>query len=223
MSSAPVISPEIEFDRTIRLPHSVDGQIESSSSIDPMMPMPISGTPTQSQTLTPQQILNQIKSYAEWIKQQHYERKLRSPSVFANPQTFSRPANQGEAIARIDTNIRYFMVNYLALAVVILIIVILLKPSFLLTLVVLAAIWMIALIKESFQIPFLPGPVILSGRSKMITLYVISGLLLFLFAGGDLLMVIAISVLVVVIHALLKNPPPQHELEADVSDLGQLV
>lgn len=222
--------PTLQYETRITSSNIVDGTIGSnittnqqeidSINTNNMQSMPINSS-TQNQTLTPQQILNHIKSYAEWIKSQRLEKRFRHPAVFANPQTFSRPANQSEAISRVGLNINYFMVNYLALSAIILLIVILLKPSFLLTMLVLAAMWLIALMKESFQIPYIPGPVIIAGRSKMITLYVTSGLLLFLFAGSDLLLVMAITVLVVLCHAVLKVPL-QNELDAE-TDMGQLV
>jgi len=159
--------------------------------------------------------MSQARGLLEQIKAKRLERRFRSPAMFADPTTFSRPQSPSEAWLRLEINSQFFFLNYAALALFILALAILTQPSFLVLVVVLATMWAYALTREAIIIPGFPAPIM--GRTKTGLLSVSSGLLLFLFAGTIIMAVVGVCSVVVVSHAVLKNPPTQDELEADAA------
>lgn len=154
-----------------------------------------------------------VRAFVENIKQRQLHRRLRPASAFFNPARFSRPQSTAEATARVELNLQWFWVNYLAIAALILVLTILSQPSFLLTLIVLAAVWFFAMTRETIAVPFTPYS--LSGRPKLLTLYGLTAVMLFLFAGSAILTVVGICGLVVLAHAALHATPSQDERDAD--------
>ena len=110
-------------------------------------------------------------------------------------------------------NIQWFWVNYLVIAALILVLTILSQPSILLVLLLLAAVWLFALTREVIVIPYTPYS--LAGRSKLMTMYAVTALVLFFFAGTTILTVVGACGLVVLAHATLHSTPTQEERDGD--------
>ena len=154
-----------------------------------------------------------VRAFIESIKQKQLHRRIRPAGAFFDPTRFSRPQSTTEATTRVELNLQWFWVNYLAIAALILVLTILSQPSFLLTLLFLAALWVFALTRDVIAVPFTPYT--LSGRPKLLTLYGLTTVILFIFAGSAILTVVGICGLVVLAHATLHATPTQDERDAD--------
>ena len=154
-----------------------------------------------------------VRAFIESVKQRQLHRRIRPATAFFDPTRFSRPQSTTEATARVELNLQWFWVNYLCIAALILVLTILSQPSFLLTLLVLAAVWLFALTRDPLAVPFTPYS--LSGRSKLMALYGVTAVMLFIFAGSTILTVVGICGLVVLAHATLHATPSQDERDAD--------
>ena len=154
-----------------------------------------------------------VRAFIESVKQKQLHRRIRPASSFFDLRRFSRPQSTTEATTRVELNLQWFYVNYVLIAALIVLLTILSQPSFLLTLLVLAALWLFALSREVVAIPFTPYA--LTGRSKMMALYAVTAIILLLFAGSTILTLAGICGLVVLAHATLHGTPTQEERDGD--------
>lgn len=154
-----------------------------------------------------------VRGFIESVRQKQLHRRIRPVAAFFDPTRFSRPTSTTEATARIDLNLQWFYVNYIAIAALILLLTIMSQPSFLLTLLVLAAVWLFALTREVVVVPYTPYS--LTGRSKLVTMYGVTAVTLLVFAGTTILTVVGVCGLVVLGHAALHNTPTQEERDGD--------
>lgn len=137
--------------------------------------------------------------------------KIRPLSHFTSQTVFSRPHSIDEATARLELNLKYFAVNYALILLVLLVIVLLFNPL-LLIVVALAAVG--SAVKE-----FNVGPYSIQGRPKQMAILGLSALLVFLLAGTTLLVILGISSLIVIAHALMHDTMVDTDLEADTTEL----
>ena len=104
--------------------------------------------------------------------------------------------------------------NYAAVGVLVLTLAVLSQPSFLVTLLVVATLWLLAFTRDAIPVPGMPT-LVLVGKTKLWTLYAITATLLILFAGSTLLMVIGVVGSLVAAHAVLHATPSQEERDTE--------
>ena len=134
-------------------------------------------------------------------------------SEFANPATFSKP-KLSEASKRAQQNLVYFFSNYISLAVIFLALAVLSQPSFLISLIILGAIWLYVYSVKS---------IVISGNEvtpfqKNMAMIAVTVLVTLVMAGGLVTYVVLLSGLASVVHSLFHDSPPEeHKLETDLS------
>ena len=154
-----------------------------------------------------------VRGWLESVKQRQLHRRIRPASAFFDPQRFSRPQSSTEATTRVELNLQWFFVNYLLIAALILVLTLLSQPSLIVALLVLAALWLFAFTRDVIAIPYTPYS--LSGRSKLVSMYAVTAVLLLVFAGTTILTVVGVCGLVVLGHATLHATPTQEERDSD--------
>jgi len=153
-----------------------------------------------------------LKSFIETLHSQKFRSSLRPFPSFLDVNRCSRPRNATEAWSRLELNLSWYWLNYSIIAILILIIAIITQPSFLITLLVLAAIWWFTLTHEPIVIPRIHY--LLQGRNKQILLYCLTALLLILFVGNVILLCVGLAALLIVGHAVVRAAPTQEERDA---------
>jgi len=148
------------------------------------------------------------------VKAKNLHRYLRPLPSFADPKRFSRPHNGTEAWTRLELNLQWYWLNYALIALVILLLAIVSQPSFLVTVLVLAAVWAFALSRDVIAVPGV-HTFVLAGKAKLYTLYALTTVLLLLFAGSTILMIVGICGVTVCLHATLHTTPTQEERDGD--------
>ena len=154
-----------------------------------------------------------LRALVESVKQRQLQRRIRPAAAFFDPNRFSRPQSATEATTRVELNLQWFWINYLLIAALILVLTVLSQPSLLVTLLVLAAVWLVALTRDVITIPYTPYSLV--GATKLRTMYVLTAVTLFVFAGTTILVLVAVCGLVVVAHATLHATPTQEERDGD--------
>ena len=154
-----------------------------------------------------------VRGLLESVRQRQLHRRIRPASSFFDAKRFSRPQTTAEATARVELNLQWFWVNYLLIAALILALTVLSQPSLLLTLLVLAGLWLVVLTREVIPIPY--SPYSLTGATKLRAMYAITAVILFVFAGTTILTIVGVCGLVVLAHASLHGTPTQEERDLD--------
>lgn len=146
----------------------------------------------------------EVQGFLARLKQRQWVKTLRSPQLFAHPNHFSRPRNTTEATQRLESNLPFFLTNYLIICGIILIVTILSRPSLIFLLFVLLLLWLYVSRLEELKI----GAVTLKEKSKMAAFSMFSALTIFIFAGTTIFMLLGVCSCVVVGHALFHTLPP---------------
>ena len=169
------------------------------------------------------QLPSEWRAAVETVKSRRLQRQFRPVSVFVDASRFSRPVTGTEAWTRLELNLQWFWLNYLSLAAVILLLAIVSQPEFLLTVLVLAALWAAALSRETLSLPGVQG-LALAGRPKLYALYALTAVALLLFAGSTILMIAGLTGVTVCLHAVLHHTPSQQERDAaeDEDEMQQM-
>ncbi|QDZ20324.1 prenylated rab acceptor family protein [Chloropicon primus] len=125
---------------------------------------------------------------------------------FVDRKSFSKPESLTNAVGRVRKNVAYFGVNYLLLMLVVLVLYLIAKPSSIIWLLLLSAMWLYVMAVN-------PGPVTIGGRTfsqmeKLIGASVVSVLAIFYFSEvGSILLYAALSgVGLICIHGAVMTP-----------------
>ena len=154
-----------------------------------------------------------VRAFIESVKQGQLHRRIRPASSFFDLKRFSRPQSTTEATTRVELNLQWFWVNYLLIAALILVLTVLSQPSLLLTLLVLAGLWLVVLTRDVIPIPY--SPYSLTGATKLRVMYGLTAVILLIFAGTTILTIVGVCGLVVLAHASLHGTPTQEERDGD--------
>ena len=222
-TSAPTLSPtpSLTFSSllspTSTSSSSLTGTIGSSPTSGQITPMvdPSPSTSSSSPSSTPSLTLPfDPRALLEQLKARKLHRHFRPLPSFADFRAFSRPHNSAEAWTRLELNLQWFWLNYALIGLLVATLAIVSQPSLLLTLLLLAAVWLLALSREAIAVPGVRG-LVLVGKTKMWALYGVSGVVLVLFAGGTIVMVVGVVGTLVCAHAVLHATPSQEERDAE--------
>jgi len=135
------------------------------------------------------------------LQQRDWRNTLRSPIIFFSPRYFSKPRTSVEATTRIEHNITFYLTNYMIICMIITLFSILSEPTILILIVILGFVWNYSMKQEVIHI----GSTALSGRTKMITLATITGLLVFIFAGSVIFSIVGLCSCIVLAHSLFND------------------
>jgi len=149
------------------------------------------------------------------LKSRNWTGTLRDISSFADPKNFSKPRNTEEALARLETNINYYLTNYIIICAFIIVYAVLRKPLLVIVVFLLVILWTYVVRFPEVRVPVHSSleqfvgtrTLILKGQQKLIITGTVTALVVLLTAGTTIFMVAGICSIVVGAHAALHIVP----------------
>eukprot|EP00462_Mataza_sp_D1_P007610 CAMPEP_0175125166 /NCGR_PEP_ID=MMETSP0087-20121206/3167_1 /TAXON_ID=136419 /ORGANISM="Unknown Unknown, Strain D1" /LENGTH=159 /DNA_ID=CAMNT_0016406977 /DNA_START=53 /DNA_END=532 /DNA_ORIENTATION=+ len=135
---------------------------------------------------------------------------MRPLEVFVKPVRFSKPRNSAEAGTRLELNLSYFLSNYVVLSFLLASYAIVSKPPLLISAIILAVVWSVAVQPTDF----VWKGIVIPAKNKVLLASVGTTVVLLLAAGTVLLVVMGLSSTTVILHAVFHAGATQEELNA---------
>ncbi|KAH8740749.1 hypothetical protein FG386_002711 [Cryptosporidium ryanae] len=160
--------------------------------------------PTVQQILeTYEQLRNKAQSVAK--------RKLRSwENDFFLLSSFQKVSQPKEITDRLERNIRYFLLNYIVIVFGMTLLSLMLNPVSLI-IIILATFSSAFVASRPTDVVVLPGDNSLSKRAALYTVAAITALVILTFSGTLLLTSLAVSIILVIIHASIHVGKPNYD------------